>query len=522
MKKFKSLFLVAAALMIGFSSCGNDEGGEWKPYEGPGTSPGASMTFSLVAPGARAIGESQVDHQVALTSGTILFSNGVTIMRAVPADINDLLDVTVGQRVDDLPGGVTHVHFVGNTNLVGMPGIATLDALANAPLTLVTQNLLTVQSQRNVANINQMEDNVVNVWGSTSYLYQEFAGTALENPRYEAHIMLEPTVARVELFNVTGDALIHSFRVSGIFMDNYYETRGVGGVGGVFRVRGTGMGGSYEAFQAGPLGGFVANPALAGVVYDVGNWPAVALTAATTDNPANVGLMRARPAGAMNQVWGYNLFAGLFGAPNPSAANAAAGQMTIQGTRTPRIAVRLEEVRVREATTVTFTWVNAAAVPFEIEVDLGLLELPHELARHQDPLWVNPPNSAWFITLAEANGMVFDNVSLVATPPAVTPGFVTALRNHYTARWIAGRQGAPAGFDHSLFISIRGFTGINVNTGFQPRRVYMLGSYMAWPGGSEWTFGPGDLDYIPFRRDIDVTVTVEIQEWEHVHVTPQL
>ena len=499
MKIFRNVFMVAAALMMGLASCNNEGNDPVEIGNGDVTVEGSSIRFAISLPGqTKLAGPTQQTVPVAVTSGWIVFSDGATIQHPpVAATISQVFDTspTGGQTITNLPGGITQVHFVGNTDIAG------LNIVRGTALTTLTDHLVTVGSQMMTVNNapapGQLGNNVVNVWGYTPTLTPAGTNTATGNPLFTATIALEPTVARVEIFNVTGNTAIAGFTLQGIFVDNFYTHGRVAGGGGLQHWRTLGDDPAASNFLATAP---VYTPFLAGSVFDapIG----IASGPVTTTIPGNAApsiLQRVSTpevVADVHNVWGYNLFA--------------------NNSRTPRIAIRLSGVTVNSTVTTTYEWYNPGTNLTETLTATGTAVVPHPLNAVVDNTWT--PHTA-----QQLEGLF----ALYAAAPHNLEGQL--LVNAVNAARITHLQ-ARASVDANapMFISIRGFrhNGVSINrdTGFQPRHVYQLGSYTLHGAadGSFWTFGPEDIDEIPFRRDIDVNVTVTIQNWINHPVEPEL
>lgn len=66
--------------------------------------------------------------------------------------------------------------------------------------------------------------NIVNLYGETTTLTQ-----VGETNTYNAKVNIAPTVARIELTDIKAAGRVTSFKVAGIFVDNYYATAQVDG-----------------------------------------------------------------------------------------------------------------------------------------------------------------------------------------------------------------------------------------------------------------------------------------------------
>ena len=583
MKIFRNVFMVAAALALGLVSCNNDDnGGVPTPHDGVGTEPGATIGITISIPGTRAIGEAQWEHPVHLEEGIVLLSTGEPNSQIRAARVLTVTGTAATTQFENVSGGITQVAFVANTNILDALGVTDVDALVGRPLDDVRNIALDVTSQvQRDEDMNPGAGNNVNVFREAALVN---AGTNPANPTnnlWTATLLLEPTVARVEIFNITGSSAIKGFNVLGIFIDAYYKT----GLVGSGRTGWTAHGDGTEA----SITGFAAHTTqfpedLRRAIWDapvaVGDWEVKPVSDAASPSYGN---LRATPPVSGNldyAVWGYNLFAG----------NITPG--AVLGTRTPRIAIKLEDVLIEDVFTYrlefqTWTWVNTMinevtrlAVPGDDGLEIapgvyfvyddqdpeqtitiqtwqyvaqGIVDhhvtgeataiLPHYRTRRFEA-GTNP------MTDAEINDVVrkfiADYLTAAGTPTEYTDvdgALIAETINDATdsaafaleiaeavAEAVATHEAGRAEFtdNTSLFISIRGFQGIDRTTGFMPRHVYQMGSYTSphGPAPTEregwWEFGPGDLNEIPFIRNIDVDVTVEVQNWIPTPITPEL
>lgn len=308
--KFKFLTLAVASLLVGFTSCSNDdEGGK------PETNTPKNMLLKIGKPSTYAEGAAQGAATATFTSGDLYFTNtaGVivahyTISAAATSATNiDIAALTsaAGETITDLPGSITNVHVVGNT--AALPTSGTISA--------VKAQALLVENQANIANVNLFGEGAATL---------KTAGTpGVSNDLYEAKVDLAPTVARIELSDITATGTaITGFEVEGIFIDNYYSQAGVDG---------TVVAANLVNNSSTPETDWVDNSVLypntlTPSIYD---WYAPALpSAANKVAPATAG-----------QVWGYNVFAQAIGT----------------GSAVPRIIIRLNNVTTTAASGITFT-----------------------------------------------------------------------------------------------------------------------------------------------------------------------
>ncbi|MDR0333359.1 MAG: hypothetical protein LBI15_07815 [Dysgonamonadaceae bacterium] len=299
MKTFRNVIMLAAALVLGFTSCNNDDviienNGETK-----------TLSFSITQESApRAEVGKQGATPVVFGGGTLFFttSSGIIVKKITIGDASaDFLVTdatsTTGITIKNVPGTATGATLVGNTNLAILPsGIGQIGGQIQA----VKAHAIMVTSQSDITKVN--------LYGENSAPFVKVGDV------YECTINLKPTIARVELSDIVGSEDIASFKVEGIFIDKFYEQAQLGGavVAGSFKAFAQGATGNNLLFRPGTDGSY-NNYAVA--LYD---WYTPALESAT-----NVVVPK-----TADTVWGYNLFA------NNSA--------------TPQIIIRLSEVYVNE------------------------------------------------------------------------------------------------------------------------------------------------------------------------------
>lgn len=213
MKNFKYAFLMAAAIVLGFSSCSNDEDGG---ITGDNSNP--KSVFLKIGQGPATYSESSAvvnGTAVGFSSGELFFTNGAgeilkhyTISSAATDAGNiNMTDVKSGVSLKNLPGAISNVHVVGN-----VPSTVTLSKTGN--ISVVKNTVLAVAGQSDI--------NKVNLYG-TSALVDKGTTSSEKNNEYTATIKLAPTVARIELAEIKGKDDIKSFKVAGVFADNFYK-----------------------------------------------------------------------------------------------------------------------------------------------------------------------------------------------------------------------------------------------------------------------------------------------------------
>ena len=332
MKKFKSLFLVAAAVLISFSSCNNDEVEPNNIHDG-------NVRLQLVMPATTlAVGPAQTDAAVAITSGTVIFTTSTGVIQHVhtihPAGtgggVLTMSDLAGGHVFSNVSALATQVHFVGNTTIAAtlVPGVTNISSVLNQVLPITSQ-------AGNLEGTHQ----VVNVYRM---------GTIASNNTVS--IDVEPTVGRVEIHRITGDYTIAGFTVHGIFMDRYFQTAhldgrliGEGATDNPL-IRSTGNVADVPLFNFPSVGTNAFTTTMRGPIFDwsdsgsdwIGGNIGTALTMNDHTGAPLTGqfLQSTRPGGS--NVWGYNLF-----------ANYTHTDRSL-GSQFPLIILRMSDVTIRQ------------------------------------------------------------------------------------------------------------------------------------------------------------------------------
>lgn len=201
----KYFALAIATLVIGLSSCSKND-----PTPG-GKEEGTKSVFIKIsnAPSTRAEVTAQGSASVTFTTGNLFFTDasGNIIKHfsiGASKDIEMAAIVGIGKLVEGLPNSVTQVYVVGNT---------TVPTTGN--ISVVKAQVLLVESQGTIGNVN--------LYGEATALTAPVAPATF----YTAAITLAPTVARIELTDITASGLISGYKVSGIYVDNFYSEAAV-------------------------------------------------------------------------------------------------------------------------------------------------------------------------------------------------------------------------------------------------------------------------------------------------------
>lgn len=284
----------AAMLLTGFASCTKEN----PEIETEGKS---KNLFLKIEKGITTYSESSAvgsGTKVGFSSGNIYFTNASgTIVKHYTlsndktegANIN-LQDIEAGTTIKDLPGSTTSVHIAGNT-----PNLPT-----SGNISAVKAAIIQIETQKNIESVN--------LYGQNTLIPPVAPET-----HYTCVIDLNPTVARIELADITAKGAITGFEVEGIFIDNYYSEAAVDGTINEDHLKNNG------SVATDFFNGTTAYPAkLQQAIYDFYN-PALAAT-------SNVATLKDQ------KVWGYNLFA------------------SAEGSTVPRIVIRLKNITTNNGT----------------------------------------------------------------------------------------------------------------------------------------------------------------------------
>jgi hypothetical protein len=298
MKKvnFKYLTLMAAALLLGFSSCGNDD-------ETGGETDGTKRVFLKISgnrPATYSESAPQGETTVEFATGHLYFIDPLgrivehyTLSSEESGDHNLKIDEMIDGKaaVLDVPMSVVDVYIVGNVpagvNIPVTGNISAVKALA-----------LGVETQKNTGNVGL-------------YGFDKLLAPSEEGQSYTANITLKPIVARIELPEIKAkNSDITSFTIDGIFVDNFHVS---GQVSGDLPSLATLVTSSDDPAKYDNN----VRPYLTAYKQSVYDWYDPGFGA--TGNPLLV-----KPDNG--NVWGYNLFA------------------TLEGSDVPRIIIRLSDV----------------------------------------------------------------------------------------------------------------------------------------------------------------------------------
>lgn len=118
---------------------------------------------------------------------------------------------TTGFTVQNLPGSVSKVYVIGNFPASTLPTTGNISQFN-------TETSISVNSQYNAATGGVEK---VTLQGSSN-----LTGT---NPNLTATVLVKPIVARMEIGRVTAQGRIKSFKLKGIYINNFHNTMGIEG-----------------------------------------------------------------------------------------------------------------------------------------------------------------------------------------------------------------------------------------------------------------------------------------------------
>lgn len=310
--KFKYAVLTVLTLLAAFSGCSNDDERESSANNTP-KSLFLKIKNDALATYAEGVGQGSTP--VVFSFGDLYFTDAAGVIKkhytistaATSLDNINMAGLTgPGETIANLPGDVSAVYIVGNTS--GLP--------TTGNISVVKRQVLQVQSQGNIAKVN--------LYGEVTALTPPIAPATY----YTCTVNLAPTVARLELADITAGGVITGFKVAGIFVDNYYSQATVNGAVLDNNLKNNGP--SASAFDYGSIQ-YPNTPVASSLETFVYDWFTPSLIA--TGSP-----LKAQPVAA-NSVWGYNVF-------------AAAGST---GSAAPRIIIRLKDITTTAGSGITYS-----------------------------------------------------------------------------------------------------------------------------------------------------------------------
>lgn len=311
-KNIKFLALALAGLLLGFSSCNNDDA-----VNGEDTGKPQNIRMKLTLNGSATKSETGA----VASSTTAIFTDGILYFISSTGDIvrkyiidPDAIETNLdagtirlgdltgdGYTFSGLPGTITNAVVVGNVpSTVTPPASGNIDQLSVA-------TLLTIASQKDDADAVDK----VSLYGLGGGINGGDDPDAGSDNDYIV-VNVAPVAARIELTDITGGTGIKSFKVAGIYLDDFYKTASLD-ITAVGELKGR-SDAATDYWTSGAVATTAGYPSTdAGATYDD-----------YTSSPIDAVAGKAAPSAG---VWAYNFFA-----PDPYSAG------------NPRIIIRLTEV----------------------------------------------------------------------------------------------------------------------------------------------------------------------------------
>ena len=342
--------LLATAFLFSLASCVSDS-----IFETPGTGYyDGERTVSLrLAPTATTRGESRPigdnepvffrtgDLYLVTSAGIIFRHFSIVACDGTPATETDIAANRIN-RSDLYPTGVALPSMPGNVRYVVVVGNHSQSALPSSGMVGTTIENRLIHNHILSQYGALYPDPGVNLFGRTEIVRRTHDGTPSGTPVYsttypynalfDANVLLEPTVARFEIHQMTAGGTIVDFTVAGIFIDRHYRRAQINGfipetIGGQPNLmeRGT----TSTAFQENAACGYY--PAGNNALFDepgVGAFISDGYLIARPESTTLIG------SGAdVRNVWSYHVF-------------AQSHDHTHRNITPPRIVIRLTGVRL--------------------------------------------------------------------------------------------------------------------------------------------------------------------------------
>ena len=202
---FKYVMMMAAALVLGFSSCSNDN-----ETSEPTDSAPKSVTIYVSNPSTYAEEESAVNKRPTIHDLNVYFIGAGVIKKTGTMASSDM---AAGKTFDNVPGSATDVVIIGNAERLSSPAVSTI--AANNPVSKLDALMFKQDKQTDPTTD-------VNVHGRA--VITEVAGVET------ADITLAPAISRLEIAKVEAkagaDIELSSFKLAGIYINNTYTECG--------------------------------------------------------------------------------------------------------------------------------------------------------------------------------------------------------------------------------------------------------------------------------------------------------
>ncbi|GAB6119368.1 hypothetical protein [Dysgonomonas termitidis] len=209
---FKHAIIAATALLLGFSSCSNDDANA--PAD---DLPTQSVSVRILVPSTYAPEATAVGVTPTITGNTNVFFVGGGVILEV-GTLN-AAEAAAGKTFTDVPGAVSDVIIVANGGTVATsPALSTI--VRNDPLSKLNETLFLQASQTNAQT-------AVNLFGRAPLT----DGAGVNAGKKVAAVTLVPAISRIEIGEIKADAgaavKLKSFKLTGIYINNTYTQLGI-------------------------------------------------------------------------------------------------------------------------------------------------------------------------------------------------------------------------------------------------------------------------------------------------------
>lgn len=280
---FKYLAMATVASMaVAFTSCSNND----EPGNVESQQPKTLLLKIENGTSTRTVSDPQAATSVDFASGDLYFlaGNGDILQHySLSTSATDLAagnisiaDITqAGSEITNVPGYTKSICILGNTT--GAPTTGNISA--------VQEFAIGVNSQKDLSTVN--------LYGESGALIRVLN----QNDKFTCTVTVYPTTSRLEIPKLTASGAITAYKVTGIFIDNYYSTVGAG----KDVLSKDLVGGSIT--PADFVGGSTLYPAAIDGLYDYEATAGAGIGVQT-------GLVTTPVAAPTTKVWGYNVLAG--------------------------------------------------------------------------------------------------------------------------------------------------------------------------------------------------------------------
>lgn len=205
--KFKYATLAAAALLLGFTGCSNDDETGGKTDD----STAKSVTVRISTPSTYAEEATAVGLTPAINDVNVYFVGGGVVKATGTMTSAEIAGS--GKTFSDVPGSATKVVIIANAGALSSPNVSSISVNSS-------ENALNALMFEQVKQTNPVT--AVNVYGSAAIT---------GNPGSEtAAVTLKPAISRIEIAKVEADPsaaiVLSSFKLAGIYINNTYTQCG--------------------------------------------------------------------------------------------------------------------------------------------------------------------------------------------------------------------------------------------------------------------------------------------------------